>query len=107
MDGYSGYNQIKTIEENREKTTFITPWGTFCYKVMSFWLKNVGATYQRVMMILFHDMMHEEIEVYVDGMVAKSKNEEDHVIHMQKLFERLSWDLILPSALLAWSQESC
>jgi len=41
-------------------------------------------------MILFHDMMHEEIEVYVDGMVAKSKNEEDHVIHMQKLFERLS-----------------
>ena len=41
VDGFSGYNQIKMA---LEKTTFITPWGTFCYKVMSFGLKNVGAT---------------------------------------------------------------
>lgn len=61
MDGFSGYNQIKVAPNNVDKTTFITPWGTFCYKVMPFGLKNVGATYQRVMVTLFHDMIHKEI----------------------------------------------
>ena len=82
MDGYLRYNQIKMAEEYREKTTFITPWGTFCYKVMLFGLKNVGKTYQRAMVTLFHDMMHKEVEVYVDDMIAKSKKVEDHVVHM-------------------------
>ncbi|KAK5837608.1 hypothetical protein PVK06_006335 [Gossypium arboreum] len=45
MDGFSGYNQIKIHPEDMEKTTFVTMWGTFCYKVMSFGLKNAGATY--------------------------------------------------------------
>ena len=89
MDGFSGYNQIKMAPEDMEKTTFITPWGTFCYKVMPFGLKNAGATYQRAMVTLFHDMMHKEIEVYVDDMIAKSQSEEDHIDHLQKLFERL------------------
>ncbi|PKI75908.1 hypothetical protein CRG98_003707 [Punica granatum] len=53
------------------KTTFVTMWGTFCYKVMPFGLKNAGATYQRAMVTFFHDMMHKEIEVYVDDMIAK------------------------------------
>ncbi|TYK20462.1 protein NYNRIN-like [Cucumis melo var. makuwa] len=78
MDGFSGYNQIKMAEEAREKTTFITLWGTFCYKVIPFGLKNDGATYQRAMVTLFHDMMHKEIEVYVDDTIAKSKADEDH-----------------------------
>ena len=46
MDGFSGYNQILMALEDREKTTFIIEWGTYCYKFMSFGLKNVGATYQ-------------------------------------------------------------
>ena len=45
MDGFLGYNQIKMAPEDMEKTTFITLWGTFCYKVMSFGMKNVRATY--------------------------------------------------------------
>ena len=72
-----------------EKTTFITIWGTFCYKVMLFGLKNAGATYQRAMVTLFHDMMHKEIEVYVDDMIAKSKIEKEHVQVLRKLFLRL------------------
>ena len=71
-DGFSRYNQIKMAPEDVEKTTFVTLWGMFCYKVMAFGLKNVGATYQRAMVALFHDMMHKEIEVYVDDMIAKS-----------------------------------
>ncbi|PKI35361.1 hypothetical protein CRG98_044238, partial [Punica granatum] len=71
MDGFSGYNQIRMAGEDKIKTTFITMWGTFCYKVMPFGLKNAGASYQRAMVTLFHDMMHKEIEVYVDDMIAK------------------------------------
>ena len=88
MDGFSGYNQIKMAPEDMEKTTFITPWGTFYYKVMSFGLKNTGATYQRATVTLFHDMIHKEIEVYVDDMIAKSQTEEEHLVHLEKLF---SW----------------
>jgi hypothetical protein len=56
---------------------------------MPFGLKNTGATDQRTMVTLFHDMMHKEIEVYVDDMIAKSKEGEDHVKVLRKLFERL------------------
>ena len=45
MDGFSSYNQIRMALEDMEKTTFLTMWGTFCYKVMPFGLKNAGATY--------------------------------------------------------------
>uniref|UniRef100_A0A2N9HWN1 Uncharacterized protein n=1 Tax=Fagus sylvatica TaxID=28930 RepID=A0A2N9HWN1_FAGSY len=65
MDGFSGYNQIKMAEEDKSKTAFVTHWGTFVYDVMPFGLKNAGATYQRAMVTLFHDMIHHEIEVYV------------------------------------------
>jgi len=75
--------------EDMEKKTFITLWGTFCYKVMLFGLKNVGATYQRATVALFHDMMHNEIGVSVDDMIVKSKTEEEHLVNLRKLFGRL------------------
>ena len=56
---------------------------------MPFGLKNDGATYQRAMVALFHDMTHHEIEVYVDDMIARSQTEEEHLDHLQKLFDRL------------------
>jgi len=89
MDRFSGYNQIKMALKDMEKTTFVTLWGMFCYQMMSFGLKNAGATYQRAMVALFHDMIHKEVEVYVDDMIAKSKTEEEHLVNLQKLFERL------------------
>ncbi len=69
---FSGYNQIRMVKEDKSKTTFVTMWGTFCYKVMPFELKNAGETYQRAMVTLFHDLIHKQIEVYVDDMIAKS-----------------------------------
>ena len=56
---------------------------------MSFGLKNAGTTYQQAMVALFHDMMHKEIKVYVDDMIAKSRTEEEHLINLRKLFKRL------------------
>ncbi|PKI64499.1 hypothetical protein CRG98_015062 [Punica granatum] len=66
LSSFSKYNQIRMAEEDRIKTTFTTMWGTFCYRVMPFGLKNTGATYQRAMVILFHDMMHKEVERLFD-----------------------------------------
>ena len=76
-------------EEDKAKTTFTTHWVTYAYDVMPFGVKNADATYQRAMVTLFHDMMYKEIEVYVDDMIAKSQREDDHVINLKKLFERL------------------
>ena len=71
MDGFSGYNQILMAPEDREKTTFITQWGVYCYKVMPFGLKNAGATYWRAATTLLHDMIHKEVEVYMDDKIVK------------------------------------
>ena len=89
MDGFSDYNQIKMAPEDKDKTTFVTQWGPFFYKVMPFGLKNAGETYQRAMVALFHDMIHHEIEVYVDDMIARSQTKEEHLDHLHKLFEIL------------------
>uniref|UniRef100_A0A2N9H208 RNA-directed DNA polymerase n=1 Tax=Fagus sylvatica TaxID=28930 RepID=A0A2N9H208_FAGSY len=78
MDGFSGYNQIFMSPKDAEKTAFRTPIGNFYYTVMPFGLKNAGATYQRTMTAMFHDMMHCEIEDYVDDIVVKSKTRGDH-----------------------------
>ena len=72
MDEFSGYNQIRMAPDDMEKNTFVTMWKAFCYKVMPFRLKNVGATYSRAMVTLFHDMMYKEIEVYIDDIITKS-----------------------------------
>lgn len=82
--------------EDCEKTSFITPFGTFCYKVMPFSLKNAGAIYQRAMPVLFHDVMHKEMEIYGDDMIPKSIIEDDHLIDLQKIFKLLrKYDLNL------------
>ena len=53
IDGFSGYNQISVMPEDREKTAFTTPWGTFMYAKMLFELMNAGATFQRAMDMAF------------------------------------------------------
>ena len=74
MDGFSGYNQIRTVPKDAKKTAFKTSIGNFYYTVMPFGLKNADATYQRIMTAIFHNMMHCELEDYVDDIVVKSKS---------------------------------
>ena len=68
-----------------EKTTLITPHGLYCYDVMPFGLKNVGVTYQRLVIKLLGNKM----EVYIDDMLVKSKERLDHTKHLQEAFELL------------------
>nr|CAN78422.1 hypothetical protein VITISV_037779 [Vitis vinifera] len=73
MDGSSGYNQIQMALRDEELIAFRTPKGIYYYKVMSFGLKNAGATYQRVMQKIFHDMLYKNVECYVNDLVVKSR----------------------------------
>src|SRR3954471_18519447 len=76
-------------EEGREKTAFITEFGTYYYRVMPFGLKNAGATYQRLMNKLFKHQIGKNIEVYVDDMLVKSTKENDHVKDLRETLEVL------------------
>uniref|UniRef100_A0A2N9F210 RNase H type-1 domain-containing protein n=1 Tax=Fagus sylvatica TaxID=28930 RepID=A0A2N9F210_FAGSY len=87
MDAFSGYNQIQMEEEDQEKTAFITSRGLFCYKAMPFGLKNAGATYQRLVNKMFHDQIGRNVEVYVDDMLVKSKENEDHLTDLKETFQ--------------------
>ena len=89
MDAFSGYNQIKMEEADQEKTAFVTSQGLFCYKVMSFGLKNVGATYQRLMNKMFTHQIRRNIQVYVDDKLVKSMRENDHLDYLQETFDTL------------------
>ena len=89
MDGFFGYNQIQMVEEDQEKTTFITSQGLYCYRVMPFGLKNAGATYQRLVNQMFSKQMERKVEVYVDDMLVKSKEEESHLGDFKETFNTL------------------
>ena len=56
---------------------------------MPFGLKKAGATYQRAATILLHDIIHKEVEVYVDEIIIKSREGEGHVPALRKFFERI------------------
>ena len=86
MDAFSGYNQIKMAEEDQEKTTFITSQGLYCYKVMPFELKNAGTTYQRLVNKMFSKWIERNMEVYVDDMLVKSKEELTHLDELKETF---------------------
>ena len=58
-------------------------------KTHFFGLKNARATYQRVATALFHDMMHKEVEVYVDDMIVKSEIRDGHFEALDKFLARL------------------
>ncbi|KAI5340149.1 hypothetical protein L3X38_019423 [Prunus dulcis] len=89
MDGSSGYNQIRMSPEEEELTAFRTQKGIYCYKVISFGLKNAGATYQHTMQKIFGDMLHKNVECYADDLVIKSKRREDHLKDLRMVFNRL------------------
>jgi len=79
MDCTVGYNQIQMALEDQEATAFCTPKGIFRYKVMSFGLKNAGATYQRAMQTIFDDILHKTVDFHVDDLVVKSKKMVEHI----------------------------
>ena len=89
MDTFSGYNQIPMDEEDQEKTSFVTSQRLYCYKVMPFELKNAGAIYQRLVNHVFSHQFGRNVEVYVDDMLVKSKDEANHLDYLKETFSTL------------------
>jgi hypothetical protein len=110
LDSYSGYHQISLAKEDEEKTTFITPFGAFCYTSMPFGLKNAGATYQRVIQTCLADHWGKRVEAYVDDVVIKTENSENFIEDLQLVFNslrRYRWKLNPENVFLEYQQESC
>ena len=93
LNAFYDYHQIPMYSPDAEKTSFIhpppPPPGVFCYNVMPFGLKNVGATYQRLVTKMFRLLLGKTMEVYIDDMLIKSKERPDHANHLQQAFDLL------------------
>lgn len=90
IDVFSGYNQIKMDPSDAEKTAFRTPMVNFHCIVMSFGMNNAGATYQRAITVIFHDMLIGCLEEYVDDSVVKSKEVDQHIDNLRKVCSRVA-----------------
>ena len=89
IDGFSSYNQILINPADQYKITFTNPLGNFCYKVMPFRLKNAKATCQRIMVTIFYQNIHKIMEVYVDDILVKFKQGQDHLQAHEEVFNIL------------------
>ncbi|GJZ97052.1 reverse transcriptase domain-containing protein [Tanacetum coccineum] len=89
LDAYKGYHQIKMAEEDEEKTAFIINQGIFYYSKMSFGLKNVGATYQRLVDKAFQKQIDRNLEVYVDDLVIKIRTGKEVIRDIEETFKTL------------------
>ena len=89
MDAFSGYNQIRMDESDQEKTSFVISQGLFYYKMMSFGLKNAGATYQRLMNKIFAHQIGRNVKVYVNDILVKSLHKVDHLDDLRETFDTL------------------
>ncbi|KAL0434786.1 UNVERIFIED_CONTAM: Retrovirus-related Pol polyprotein from transposon [Sesamum radiatum] len=85
----TGYHQIMLTPEDHKKVSFITSDDTFCYVAMPFGLKNVGATYQRLVDKIFRPQLGRIMEMYVDDILVKSKEAHHHVKDIDETFEVL------------------
>jgi hypothetical protein len=89
LDAYSGYHQIAMCIADQLPTSFITPFGAYCYQTMPFGLKNAGATFQRCMRHDFGELIGHIVEAYIDDIVVKSKKLGDLVPDLIEVFAEL------------------
>ncbi|GKA09370.1 reverse transcriptase domain-containing protein [Tanacetum coccineum] len=88
LDGFSGYFQIPIDPQDQEKTTFTCPYGTFAYRRMPFGLCNAPSTFQRCMMAIFHDMIEETMEVFMDDFSVFGDSFSSCLSHLDKMLKR-------------------
>jgi hypothetical protein len=89
MDAYSGYNQIRMDPLDAPKTTFLTNAKNYHYEIMSFGLKNASATFQRSMDTNFSQQIGRNLEVYIDDLVAKTKEGRSHTDDLEEILSQV------------------
>ena len=94
---------IALKEEDQIKTAFITPYGSYAYKTMSFGLKNAGATYLRAIQLCFADQLHRNVEAYVDDVVVKTKTQDQFITDLEETFNSKIPMEAQPNQVRLWS----
>jgi hypothetical protein len=89
LDCFSGYHQIYMKEEDKASTSFITPFGTYCFIRMPEGLKNVGSTFSRLTKTVLESQVGRNIFTYVDDIVVASKSKDDHLADLAKTFTNM------------------
>ncbi|KAJ9529231.1 hypothetical protein QJQ45_007908 [Haematococcus lacustris] len=89
LDLQAGYHQIRIPAEDVPKTAFRTPMGHYQFKVLCFGLTNAPATFQRVMNEAFAEVINDCALVYLDDILVMSKNSEEHLVHLRRVFDLL------------------
>ncbi|GKV19462.1 hypothetical protein SLEP1_g29723 [Rubroshorea leprosula] len=83
------YHQVHMAPEDEVKTSFYAGDEIYCYVIMPFGLKNAGATYQKMVTIVFRAQIGRNLEVYIDDIVVKSRKAEDHLTDLGETFNNL------------------
>jgi hypothetical protein len=89
LDCYSGYHQMALHPDDEDKRAFITPHDIYCYKVMTFGLKNAGATYQKAIHKCLASQIGKNVESYVDNVVVKTTEEDNLIADLAETFANL------------------
>jgi hypothetical protein len=89
LDCFSGYHQCWIAKENQEKTSFVTPFGTFCFVRMPEGLKNAGSTFTRMTGTVFKPQIGKNIQAYVDDLIIKSSSRTIHVTDLAETFTNM------------------
>nr|GEY53108.1 reverse transcriptase domain-containing protein [Tanacetum cinerariifolium] len=88
LNGFSGYFQIPIDPKDQEKTTFTCPYGNFAYKRMPFGLCNAPGTFQRCIMAIFHDMIEQTMEVFMDDFSVFRNSFSTCLTNLEKMLKR-------------------
>nr|GEZ20552.1 reverse transcriptase domain-containing protein [Tanacetum cinerariifolium] len=88
LDGFSGYFQIPIDPRDQEKTTFTCPYGTFAYRRMPFGLCNAPGTFQRCMLVIFHDMVEKTMKVFMNDFSVFGNSFENCLSRLDKMLQR-------------------
>jgi hypothetical protein len=89
LDCFSGYHQIWLRPEDEEKTSFITPFGTYCYFKMPKGLRNAGPTFCRMTKATLKDQVGRNILYYVNDIVVVSKKKENYIADLAETFANM------------------
>jgi hypothetical protein len=89
LDCFLGYHQIWLHKEDEDKTSFITPFGTYCYMRMLEGLRNTGLTFCRMMKAALKDQVGRNVLSYIDDIVVASKKKESYISDLSKTFANI------------------
>jgi hypothetical protein len=88
LEGFIGYNQIRIALEDQDKNTFTYPWGIYTYRVLPFGFSNSPATFQRAILGIFSNLIHDCVEVYMDDLIVYGKIFEEAMENLEKVITR-------------------